>query len=177
MSAAAVKRPILVVAGVGNGSGMFVFTCTESRIFDTLWKQELVLQQRELISQIRLYANTQNTVIPRRLFAKQGYRVALIARNADHLKKTADEINAVGGEVRPTLNSNLRRTVDDMVILLGTSFSNPCIRQRFHRVGICSHPLALARPNLNSPCYSLQRWIRRLEAFPQYHTRGDPDVP
>ena len=35
-----------------------------------------------------------------RLFAKQGYRVALIARNADHLKKTADEINAAGGEVR-----------------------------------------------------------------------------
>jgi len=32
------------------------------------------------------------------LFAKAGYRVALIARNADHLKKTADDINAAGGE-------------------------------------------------------------------------------
>ena len=127
MSAAAVKRPILVVAGVGNGSGMFAFTCTESRISDTLWKQELVLQRRELISQIRLYTNTQNTLIPRRLFAKQGYRVALIARNADHLKKTADEINAVGGEVHSTSNSNLRRIVDEMIILPGTPIPNPCI--------------------------------------------------
>ena len=127
MSAAAVKRPILVVAGVGNGSGMFAFTCTKSRISDTLWKQELVLQRRELISQIRLYTNTQNTLIPRRLFAKQGYRVALIARNADHLKKTADEINAVGGEVHSTSNSNLRRIVDEMIILPGTPIPNPCI--------------------------------------------------
>jgi NAD(P)-dependent dehydrogenase (short-subunit alcohol dehydrogenase family) len=43
-----------------------------------------------------------NDVILRRLFAKQGYRVALIARNAEHLKNTADEINAAGGEVRTT---------------------------------------------------------------------------
>jgi len=35
---------------------------------------------------------------PRRVFAKAGFRVALIARNADHLKKTAEEINAAGGE-------------------------------------------------------------------------------
>ncbi|OCH90382.1 short-chain dehydrogenase/reductase SDR [Obba rivulosa] len=33
-----------------------------------------------------------------RVFSKAGYRVALIARNAEHLKKTADEINATGGE-------------------------------------------------------------------------------
>jgi len=33
-----------------------------------------------------------------RVFAKAGFRVALIARNADHLKTTADEINASGGE-------------------------------------------------------------------------------
>ena len=38
----------------------------------------------------------------RRVFAKEGYRVALIARNADHLKKTAGDITAAGGEV--TLN-------------------------------------------------------------------------
>ncbi|EJD00005.1 short-chain dehydrogenase/reductase SDR [Fomitiporia mediterranea MF3/22] len=36
-----------------------------------------------------------------KLFAKEGYNVALIARNADHLKKTSDEINAAGGEAAP----------------------------------------------------------------------------
>ncbi|KAI5117580.1 hypothetical protein M0805_004575 [Coniferiporia weirii] len=54
------RRPVLVVAGVGNGSGTGAATA--------------------------------------KLFAKEGYRVALLARNADHLKKTADEINAAGGE-------------------------------------------------------------------------------
>jgi len=53
------KRAILVVAGVGNGSGTGGATA--------------------------------------RLFAKAGYSVALIARNADHLKKTAEEISASGG--------------------------------------------------------------------------------
>lgn len=33
-----------------------------------------------------------------RLFAKCGYRVALIARNGDHAKRLAEEINATGGE-------------------------------------------------------------------------------
>ena len=32
------------------------------------------------------------------MFAKQGYKVALIARNADHLNKLAKEINESGGE-------------------------------------------------------------------------------
>ncbi|KAH9945063.1 NAD-P-binding protein [Epithele typhae] len=36
-----------------------------------------------------------------RLFAKSGYRVALVARTADSLKKVADEINASGGEAAP----------------------------------------------------------------------------
>ncbi|TCD65041.1 hypothetical protein EIP91_003320 [Steccherinum ochraceum] len=34
-----------------------------------------------------------------RLFAKEGYRVALVARNPDHLKKLASEIKGAGGEV------------------------------------------------------------------------------
>ncbi|KAF8581184.1 NAD-P-binding protein [Ramaria rubella] len=33
-----------------------------------------------------------------RVFAKAGYRVALIARNADHLKRTAEKIHSAGGE-------------------------------------------------------------------------------
>ncbi|KAF8576733.1 NAD-P-binding protein [Ramaria rubella] len=33
-----------------------------------------------------------------RVFAKAGYRVALIARNAEHLKRTAGEIESAGGE-------------------------------------------------------------------------------
>ncbi|KAI5116636.1 hypothetical protein M0805_002399 [Coniferiporia weirii] len=57
------KRPVLIVAGVGNGSGTGAATA--------------------------------------KVFAKAGFRVALIARNADHLKKTADDINAAGGEAAP----------------------------------------------------------------------------
>ncbi|KAI0773108.1 short-chain dehydrogenase/reductase SDR [Trametes elegans] len=48
-------RPIIVIAGVGNGSGT-------------------------------------------RVFSKAGYRVALIARGADKLKKAAEDINQTGGE-------------------------------------------------------------------------------
>ncbi|KAI0919540.1 hypothetical protein AcW1_003231 [Taiwanofungus camphoratus] len=53
-------RPVIVIAGIGNGSGTGASTA--------------------------------------RVFAKAGYRVALIARNADHLNKTAAEINKAGGE-------------------------------------------------------------------------------
>ncbi|KAL5492703.1 hypothetical protein ACEPAI_4150 [Sanghuangporus weigelae] len=56
-------RPVIVVAGVDNGSGTGAATA--------------------------------------RLFAKEGYRVALIARNADHLKNIAAGITAAGGEVVP----------------------------------------------------------------------------
>jgi len=56
-------RPVIVVAGVGNGTGTGAATA--------------------------------------RLFAKSGYRVALIARNADHLNTTAAEINQAGGEASP----------------------------------------------------------------------------
>ncbi len=38
-------------------------------------------------------------IIHSREFAKLGYRVALIARNADHLNKLAGEIKGSGGEV------------------------------------------------------------------------------
>ncbi|KAF9817920.1 hypothetical protein IEO21_03114 [Rhodonia placenta] len=53
-------RPVIVVAGIGNGSGTGAATA--------------------------------------RVFAKAGYRVALIARNADHLNKLASEVNQSGGE-------------------------------------------------------------------------------
>ncbi|PIL35442.1 hypothetical protein GSI_02169 [Ganoderma sinense ZZ0214-1] len=53
-------RPLLIVAGIGNGSGTGAATA--------------------------------------RLFAKKGYRVALIARNAEHLNRFAGEINSEGGE-------------------------------------------------------------------------------
>jgi len=36
-----------------------------------------------------------------RLFSKCGYRIALIARNPEHLRALADEINTAGGEAEP----------------------------------------------------------------------------
>jgi len=57
------KLPILVVAGVGNGTGTGAATA--------------------------------------RLFAKSGYKVAVLARNPDHLKALADSIKADGGEAAP----------------------------------------------------------------------------
>jgi len=62
MSTAA-KRAILVVAGVGNGTGTGASTA--------------------------------------RVFAKAGYRVALIARNANNLEQTAEGIKGTGGEAAP----------------------------------------------------------------------------
>jgi len=56
-------KPVLVVAGIGNGAGTGASTA--------------------------------------RIFAKAGYRVALIARNPEHLKRVADEIKAAGGEAEP----------------------------------------------------------------------------
>ncbi|KAH8111645.1 hypothetical protein DFH11DRAFT_591859 [Phellopilus nigrolimitatus] len=60
MTSIIAKRPLLVVAGVGNGTGTGAATA--------------------------------------KVFAKAGFRVALIARNAEHLEKTANEIKAAGGE-------------------------------------------------------------------------------
>jgi short-subunit dehydrogenase len=40
-----------------------------------------------------------NDIVNSREFAKLGYRVALIARNADHLNKLAEDIKGSGGEV------------------------------------------------------------------------------
>ncbi|KAH9943602.1 short-chain dehydrogenase/reductase SDR [Amylocystis lapponica] len=53
-------RPVIIVAGVGNGTGTGAATA--------------------------------------RVFSKAGYRVALVARNADHLKKTTADLAQAGGE-------------------------------------------------------------------------------
>ncbi|KAH9902640.1 NAD-P-binding protein [Cubamyces lactineus] len=53
-------RPLLIVAGIGNGTGTGAATA--------------------------------------RVFSKQGYRVALIARNAEYLKNLADELTSAGAE-------------------------------------------------------------------------------
>lgn len=42
-------------------------------------------------------------------FHKAGYRVALLARNADKLQKLADDINQAGGEVHLVLVPRRRR--------------------------------------------------------------------
>jgi len=56
------RKPILVVAGVGNATGTGAATARE--------------------------------------FAKKGYRVALIARNAEHLEKAASDIRSDSGEAQ-----------------------------------------------------------------------------
>jgi len=83
-----VAKPIFVVAGVGNGSGIGASTA--------------------------------------RLFARSGYRVALIARNPDHLKNLADEINASGGEATPfPVKSYLATDINDAFSAIKSHFTPP----------------------------------------------------
>ena len=42
---------------------------------------------------------TERERVLRRVFAQAGYSVAVIARNADHVKKTVDDVKAAGGDV------------------------------------------------------------------------------
>ena len=44
--------------------------------------------------------NARRERVLRRVFAQAGYSVAVIARNADHVKKTVDDVKAAGGDVR-----------------------------------------------------------------------------
>lgn len=87
MASAAMKRPLLVVAGVGNGTGTGAATAWVYSLFSTTKSWECITS---------------------RLFAKSGYRVALIARNEHNLKATAEDIKAKGGEVR-FINLNPRK--------------------------------------------------------------------
>jgi hypothetical protein len=62
-----------------------------------------------------------------RLFAKSGYRVALISRGPDYLNKLATELNQAGGEV-------LYLTLYSYPVMLTSSFGAGCniSSQRLH---------------------------------------------
>ena len=64
--------------------------------------QELALPQRTLVEHIRKTSILTNEPDAySRIFAKEGYRVALVARNAEHLQTLAADINSSGGEAAP----------------------------------------------------------------------------
>ena len=56
---------------------------------------------RNCVSTYSVYSqeNADRERVVRRVFAQAGYSVAVIARNADHVKKTVDDVKAAGGDV------------------------------------------------------------------------------
>ena len=78
---------------------------------------------------------------PRRVFAKAGYKVALVARNKDNLQKTAEEIKKSGGEVSKILVSYYRSdgVVKFYIVLQAAAFpvaayTFPAITQLFDTI-------------------------------------------
>ena len=76
------KKPIAIVAGVGNDSGTGAAAACVLRHFTT-----------SVTAHINCHGHTN-----RRLFSQNDYLVALIARRADLLAKTANSVNELGGE-------------------------------------------------------------------------------
>lgn len=59
------------------------------------------------------------------MFSKAGYRVALIARNADSLNKFARELNSQDGEVRRFLLHHLNVISDLLIVFKAAAFTIP----------------------------------------------------
>ena len=73
------KKPIAIISGVGNGSGTGAAAAC-------------------VCYNLSLSGNLVFMNIIRRLFSRNGFCVALIARRADLLAKTAESVNELGGE-------------------------------------------------------------------------------
>ena len=62
----------------------------------------MVQQRKYILNDVKVTVTICSTIfffVLSRLFAKNGYRVALVARNVDYLNTVAGEINKDGGEV------------------------------------------------------------------------------
>jgi NAD(P)-dependent dehydrogenase (short-subunit alcohol dehydrogenase family) len=71
-----------------------------------------------------------------RLFAKCGYRIALIARNPENLKTLADEINAAGGEAEPFPIKNYGATdIQSVFSSIDSRFPSSEIRVAIYNAG------------------------------------------
>lgn len=96
------KRPILVVAGVGNGSGQSPSRSLADTLSHNLYRQpnrnRSFDRVRHLLSLFSL-ATVFNLRKCRHAFAKAGYCVALIGRNNDALNKIVELIKDSGGDV------------------------------------------------------------------------------
>lgn len=91
-------RPLFVVAGIGNGSGLFLaMFARPSQTVLTSAQEQGLHQRKDFLDQPNAKRTNQSSS---RLFGKLGYRVALISRGPEHLNKLANEINHNGGEVR-----------------------------------------------------------------------------
>jgi len=71
-----------------------------------------------------------------RLFAKCGYPIALIARNPEHLRTLADEINAAGGEAEPfPINSYGATDIQSAFSSINSHFPSSEIRVAIYNAG------------------------------------------
>lgn len=105
--------------------------------------------------------------VSRKVFGKAGYRVAVIARNADHLKATASQIQTEGGEVRDYLLSLSFTLI--LIASTGCRFPSGCLQCCVSDVCLQIHFQSLAR--LHSPRRSLECRLWCLEAIPSNHGR------
>lgn len=99
----ATQAPIFIVAGVGNGSGKLCFNPPLDLGLSMSHDYTVTLYRNWSCCRVS-WSNSRVgesliSLAYSRAFARVGYRVALVARNAEHLKNTADEIAAKGGEV------------------------------------------------------------------------------
>lgn len=71
-----------------------------------------------------------------RLFAKRGYRIALIARNPEHLRALANEINAAGGEAEPFPINNYGATdIQTAFSAISSKFPSSEVRVAIYNAG------------------------------------------
>ncbi|KAG6380179.1 hypothetical protein JVT61DRAFT_8268 [Boletus reticuloceps] len=91
-------RPLFVVAGIGNGSGLYLSAFARLSALLTSTQEQGLLQRMYFLDQPNAGRTNQSYS---RLFAKLGYSVALISRGPEHLNKLASEINQNRGEAVP----------------------------------------------------------------------------
>ena len=105
----------------------------------------------------------------RRVFAQAGYSVAVIARNADHVKKTVDDVKAAGGDV---CAARFFYHVGLLIEIKGCTFRRSGVRYRVSHLGLLGNPRTLATVKSQPSCGCFQCGLWCLETFPRNHGRG-----